>query len=149
MPSHVLLFFVDTHLWPLLERRPCWDTVPTRVAHLISTMLCWKGAIGHQQVLNCNRYRLLRSSNVSLARNHTKVYPSAQHLYTNNDKKNQQQEECAHVQQCPRDLEGHLGICMLTGTLFNDNLITFRNLTELPAGPPWHHIGVQHCMTAP
>lgn len=87
MPSHVLLFFVDTHLWPLLERRPCWDTVPTRVAHLISTMLCWKGAIGHQQVLNCNRYRLLRSSNVSLARDHTKVYPSAQHLYTNNDQK--------------------------------------------------------------
>lgn len=87
MPGHVLLFFVDTHLWPLLERRPCWDTVPTRVAHLISTMLCWKGAIGHQQVLNCNRYRLLRSSNVSLARNHTKVYPSAQHLYTNNDQK--------------------------------------------------------------
>lgn len=141
MPIHVLLFFIDSHLWPLLERRPCWDTVPTRVAHLITTMLCWKGATGRQQVPICTRYKVLRSSNVpwhvtmprSTFLHNSFIRIMAKKINNNTN---------MHVLQCPRNLEGHLGICMCTGILFNDDLI--RNLAELPAGPLWHRYTALH-----
>lgn len=45
-----------------------------------------------------------------------------------------------------KNLCEHLGICVLSGFLLNDNFITFRNLTELPARQPRYH---QHVNAAP
>lgn len=45
-----------------------------------------------------------------------------------------------------KNLAEHLGICVLSGFLFNDNFTTVRNLTELPARRPLYH---QHVKAAP
>lgn len=147
MPIQVLLFFIDTHLWPLLERRSCWDTAPTRVAHLISTMLCWKNAIGHQQVPICTRYKVLRSSNVSLARDHAKVYLSAQQLYMNNDQKinnNKNMHMCRNVPGIWRTILGFACLqefCLMT--------ISSRSGISLSFLQDRRGIDTQHCMTSP
>lgn len=111
-------------------------------------MLCLKDAIGHLQVPVCTRKKLSKAPTWnSLACSHAKCHVSVQQLLHKYRKRRRKYIFMLQGYTCgTKNLGEHLGICVLSGFLLNDNFITFRNLTELPARRPLYH---QHVNAAP
>lgn len=96
------------------------------MSHLHDALLerCWRALPSANPYLS----KVLESSNVSLACNQTKFHVSVQQLLRKYGANLMRKKILMHAQR--ENLAKHPGICILSGFLFNDNFIMFRNLAD-------------------